>query len=180
MANTDTSAYCSDKKVLDVACGGKMFYFDKADERVLFCDSRSVDTELCDGRRFVVAPDIQCDFVALPFETGAFRLVVFDPPHLLYNTGKISSLNPKAQPTGYQHIKYGSLSNGWQDMIRRGFSECFRVLKNEGVLIFKWNETDIPVKDILKLTPQKPLFGNRSGKASKTHWICFIKGEEKE
>lgn len=157
----------TDKQVIDVACGGKMFYFDKDDPRVLFCDSRTVDTELCDGRRFIVAPDIQCDFTALPFENDAFKLVVFDPPHLLRN----------AEPTGYQHIKYGSLQNGWKEMLSKGFSECFRVLKLGGILIFKWNETDIPVKEILKLTDEKPLFGNRSGKASKTHWICFMKGD---
>ena len=28
------------KPILDVACGGKMFYFDKNDPRVLFCDKR--------------------------------------------------------------------------------------------------------------------------------------------
>lgn len=84
------------------------------------------------------------------------------------------SLNKIATPTGYQQIKYGALYFDWKDMLHRGFSECFRVLEPGGVLIFKWNETDIPVKEILKLTPVKPLFGNRSGKASKTHWICFM------
>ncbi len=160
-----------------------MFYFDKRDPRVLFCDNRTVDTELCDGRHFTIAPDIQCDFTALPFEDGSFKLVVFDPPHLLYNTGKsksadlYGSLNPKATPTGYQHIKYGSLQNGWKEMLARGFDECFCVLEPSGILIFKWNETDIPVREVLKLTDEKPLFGNRCGKASKTHWICFMKEE---
>lgn len=60
-------------------------------------------------------------------------------------------------------------------MLRKGFAECFRVLTPGGVLIFKWNEHNIPVRDILALTPEKSLFGNRSGKASKTHWICFVK-----
>lgn len=174
----------TERKALDVACGGRMFYFDKQDPRVLFCDNRTVETELCDGRRFVVAPDVQCDFTALPFEDNSFKLVVYDPPHLLYNTGKskmadiYGSLNPEATPTGYQHIKYGALRTGWKDMLTKGFAECFRVLEPSGVLIFKWNETDIPVREILKLTDEKPLFGNRSGKASKTHWICFMKGEK--
>lgn len=162
----------AEKTVLDVCCGGKMFYFDKNDERVLFCDSRTVDTTLCDGRRFVVAPDKVCDFTNLPFEDERFSLVVFDPPHLLYNTSKNKMA---AQPTGYQHIKYGHLGADWEEMLKKGFSECFRVLRPGGILIFKWNETDIPVRKILSLTREKALFGNRSGKASKTHWICFMK-----
>ncbi len=63
----------------------------------------------------------------------------------------------------------------WKEEIEKGFSECFRVLKPGGTLIFKWSETDIKVKEILQLTPEKPLYGHKSGKASKTHWIAFIK-----
>ena len=55
------------KKILDVACGGKMFYFDKNDSRVLFCDIRSLTTTLCDGRKFEINPDIVADFTKLPF-----------------------------------------------------------------------------------------------------------------
>lgn len=80
------------KKVLDVACGGRMFYFDKSDQRVLFCDNRTVETELCDGRKFIVNPDIECDFTRLPFEDGSFKLVVFDPPHLLRKQEKVKWL----------------------------------------------------------------------------------------
>ena len=63
-------------------------------------------------------------------------------------------------------------------MFYKGFAECFRVLRPNGTLIFKWNETDIKVSEVLALTDEKPVFGHRSGKASKTHWICFMKGGE--
>lgn len=167
--------------ILDVACGGKMFYFDKQDERVLFCDIREVETTLCDGRHFEVKPDVVCDFTALPFEDNLFAMVVFDPPHLIRNTGKskmadlYGSLNERARPTGYQQIKYGALYSDWRDMISKGFSECFRVLQPGGFLIFKWNETDIKVSEILSLTRERPVFGHKSGRQSKTHWICFMK-----
>jgi hypothetical protein len=49
-----------------------------------------------------------------------------------------------------------------------GFAECFRVLKKDGVLIFKWNEHDVPLKGVLELTPHKPLFGHPSGKQQRT------------
>ena len=50
------------------------------------------------------------------------------------------------------------------------------VLKPDGTLIFKWCEDEIPVSQILALTPEKPLVGHRSGKQQKTHWIAFLKG----
>ena len=169
------------KPILDVCCGGRMFYYNKTDERVLFQDIRKISTHLCDGRYFNINPDIQADFTNMPYKDETFLMVVFDPPHLLRNTGKskmadmYGSLNEKSLPTGYQQIKYGSLYSDWRDMLAKGFKECFRVLKRDGFLIFKWNETDIKVSEILKLTDEKPIFGHISGKRSNTHWICFMK-----
>jgi len=158
----------SEKTILDVACGGKMFYFNKNDPRVLFCDKRMFKKELCDGRTFEVKPDIVCDFTNLPFVSESYSVVVFDPPHLKRN-------NSDHEATGWQHIKYGELNPGWQDMLKKGFKECFRVLKKNGVLIFKWSEIEIPVSEILKLTDMVPVFGHKSGKQNLTHWICFVK-----
>ena len=61
------------------------------------------------------------------------------------------------------------------EVLRKGFAECFRVLMPGGFLIFKWNETDIKVSEILKLTSEKPIFGHISGKRANTHWFCFMK-----
>lgn len=47
-----------------------------------------------------------------------------------------------------------------------------RVLDNYGVLIFKWNEEQIKLKEVLKVIDYKPLFGN---KRAKTHWLVFMK-----
>ena len=171
----------SEKLILDPCCGGKMFWFDKNNPNVEFCDIRKIKTNLCDGRVFEVNPDTVCDFTNLPFLNNTFKLIVFDPPHLLRNTGKskfsdmYGSLNEHSTPTGYQQIKYGALYSDWRDMISKGFEECFRVLEDYGVLIFKWNETDIKVSEVLKLTPEQPLFGHKSGKRSNTHWITFMK-----
>lgn len=156
------------KPILDACCGGKMFYFNKEDDRVLFQDIRDFNTTLCDGRAFSIHPDVVADFTDMPYPDESFTMVVFDPPHLKYS-------GDKKQLKGWQMIKYGHLSCGWKDNIRKGFAECFRVLKCGGFLIFKWNETDIKVSDILKLTPVKPIFGHISGKRANTHWICFMK-----
>lgn len=110
------------KPILDLCCGSRMFYFNKEDPRVLFNDIRKVKTVLCDGRDFEINPDTQYDFTDLPFEDNSFSLVVFDPPHLLRNTGKskfadiYGSLNPKAKPTGYLTAE-----------------DCFELLKGENL-----------------------------------------------
>ena len=147
-----------------------MFYYDKNDPRVLFQDIRVVeDTTLCDGRHFSVKPDVIADFTSMPYDNGTFNMVVFDPPHLKYTGSKKVAKN-------WQMVKYGYLpAHDWKNIIRKGFSECFRVLRPNGFLIFKWNETDIKVSEILALTEQKPIFGHISGKRSNTHWICFMK-----
>ncbi|MCY1460113.1 hypothetical protein D9M71_776430 [compost metagenome] len=49
------------------------------------------------------------------------------------------------------------------------------MLESEGILIFKWNETQVLVSELLALTDEKPLFGHKSGKREKTHWITFMK-----
>lgn len=151
-------------KVLDPCCGSRMFWFDPQNPVAVFGDIRRESHVLCDGRALEIAPDMDVDFRAMPFADGSFKLVVFDPPHLR-----------KAGQEGWQCKKYGVLGAEWRDDLRKGFAECFRVLAADGVLIFKWAETQIRVSEILALTPHKPLFGHISGKRSNTHWITFMK-----
>lgn len=146
-------------------------WFDKHDERCLFADERcetmEIDHHPSQNNRSpkVVNPDQIHDFRNMPYDDESFYHVVFDPPHV-WNIS-IKSV------TGFS---YGSLSKDtWQDDLKKGFSECFRVLKTNGILVFKWNEVDIPLRQILKLTPCKPLYGHRSGKKANTHWVTFIK-----
>lgn len=151
--------------ILDPCCGSKMFWFDKQNEDVVYGDVRKENHILCDGRTLEIKPDVQMDFTAIPFPDNCFSMVVLDPPHLV-NLGKNS----------WMAKKYGILSEDWKTIISLAFSECFRVLFSGGTLIFKWNETQIPVSEITKLTEARPLFGHiRAGKSANTHWICFIK-----
>ncbi|MHA7847155.1 class I SAM-dependent methyltransferase [Serratia sp. D1N4] len=152
-------------QILDMCCGSRMFWFDKADDRAVFSDIRAEQHTLCDGRQLVISPDVIADFRALPFADASFSVVVFDPPHL-----------DRAGPNGWQGKKYGKLNRDtWRNDIRAGFSEAFRVLRPHGVLIFKWAETQIPVSQIIVLTDEQPAIWQRTGKADKTHWIIFVK-----
>lgn len=155
------------KTILDPCCGSRMFWFDKKHPAVIFGDIRTEQKELCDGRTLKVCPDVTLDFRDLPYPDRAFKLVSFDPPHLV-----------RAGAESWMKAKYGVLNpDTWQEDLRRGFAECFRVLATEGVLVFKWNETQIRTSQILSLTDQQPLFGHPSGKKGGTHWIVFMKAE---
>jgi len=157
------------KKILDVCCGPRGMWFDKFDERALFLDKRSDEFTWhhpSGNRHDIINPDEIGDFTNIQKPDNSFYLVVFDPPHI-----------PQEKPTGRIVFRYGHLAGDWKQMLQKGFSECFRVLKPNGVLIFKWNECRVPIKEILCLTNEKPLFGHKSGKAMNTHWICFMKEE---
>lgn len=151
------------KKILDACCGSRMFWFDKENPHTTFMDNRELDDILCDGRALEVKPDLVADFRNMPFENDTFYMVVFDPPHL-----------ERIGDNAWMAKKYGKLGQDWRDDLRQGFLECFRVLKPNGTLIFKWNEEQVSLKYVLELTNQKPLFGN---KRSKTHWVVFMKNE---
>lgn len=155
---------------LDVCCGSRMFWFDRNNQAAVFLDKRRERHELTDSssrggsRALSIAPSVQADFTALPFQDNSFSLVVFDPPHLVRN-GK----------SGWLAKKYGKLGRDWREELRAGFQECFRVLRPVGTLIFKWNEHEIPVSQFTTLSPHPPLFGNKCGKQSKSHWLVFTK-----
>jgi len=156
--------------VLDACCSKRAFWFDPQDTRALFVDKREEtivrkDSSNRKGYRVLeIAPDMVLDFTDLPFPADTFAHVVFDPPHM-------TTLGQNS----YMAKCYGRLEGDWRDMLRKGFAECFRVLRPEGTLVFKWCEYDVPVSEVLALTPEKPLYGHRSGKQSKTHWIAFLK-----
>lgn len=162
----------TDKKILDVTCGSRTMWFNKNHPAVMYCDKRKEEefgVWKSEGgssqRSCIIDPDVQCDFTKLPFENESFALVVFDPPHLI-----------RANDTAWLVKKYGRLDNNWPMMLHDGFCECMRVLRPDGVLIFKWSEYDIPAQKVWDAIGQRPLFGHHSGKKSQTFWGCFMKG----
>ncbi len=156
------------KYILDACCGGKMFWFNKQNPNTLFMDKREVEKGAFPNNwnpNWCVKPDVIADFREMPFEDNTFKMVVFDPPHLV--NGSMKSVMNK---------KYGLLSKQtWKEDIIDGFKECWRVLDIYGTLIFKWNEANIKASQFVKDLPHEPLFGDFSGKTGKTIWMTFIK-----
>ena len=153
--------------ILDACCGSRMMWYDRKDSRAVFSDRRRETHTLSDGRQLEVNPDVLADFTALPFPDNTFALVVLDPPHCR-----------RLEALGDVTKKYGVLIPGWEEIIRAGFEECFRVLRPEGVLIFKWCSVEVPLKSVLALTEHKPLFGHHTAAKATTHWMTFMKPNE--
>lgn len=161
-------------RVLDPCSGGRMMWFDRGHPDVVFGDNRSETLTVTDRshredgtRTLRIEPDVKLDFRALPYADGAFKLVAFDPPHLV-----------RAGPRSWMAGKYGKLSKDWRNDLRAGFAECFRVLDPDGVLVFKWNETQVKLAEVLALTTYQPLFGHTSGRGGLTHWLVFMKPQK--
>ena len=162
------------KPILDMTAGSRMFWWDKHNPLAIFLDKRretftityhNAGREPFD-KEIEIAPDVQWDWAKkdLPFENNQFSLVVFDPPHLIH-----------AGKTSWFARKYGVLDEDWQNQLKRGMDEAMRVLKPYGTVMFKWNDDQIKLSEVLKAIGRKPIFGD---KKAKTHWLVFMKEEE--
>lgn len=155
--------------ILDACCGGRLMYYDKHDPRILGQDIRVVKRHkiASNGSYFEVRPDVIGDYRHMGFPDGAFSCVVFDPPHL------------RCGETSFMFYKYGSLGATWEADLKQGFAECFRVLKPNGTLIFKWCDSFKSLPMVLRLAlPHLPVFSHvvsSRSEAKHTSFTLFIK-----
>lgn len=158
----------TEKFILDACCGGKMMWINKNQPNTIYIDIRKENAGFIKQRpKQEIKPDVIMDFRDMTFQDKSFKLVVFEPPHL--KTLGETSLFRK---------KFGSLNAmTWQADLKAGFNECWRVLEDYGILIFKWSDNEISFKDVLDLAPSKPLFQNISNykSTSSSCWFCFMK-----
>ena len=115
----------------------------------------------CNCGTVLVKPDVHMDFRDMPYTDNSFKIVVFDPPHLIH-----------AGTGSWLRQKYGVLPADWPTYLKPGFDECRRVLEPYGLLVFKWNEDQIKLSEVLKAFGTKPLLGDQRGK---TRWLLFMK-----
>ena len=159
------------KHILNATCASRGIWFNKNHPEAIYMDIREEhgsaiwkSTNGPSERVLNVEPDVVASFTDMPFDNESFNLVVFDPPHLV-----------KVGDSAWLKKKYGRLPEDWPTLIRDGFKECMRVLKPYGVLIFKWSDIQVSTRDVINAIGEEPLFGHRSGRAMKTHWMCYMK-----
>ena len=162
-----------DKFILDACCSVKAMWYNKNHPNAIYIDIRKEPSGFLGyGRKEELKPDFVMDFRKMDFPDKSFKLVVFEPPHLR-SLGENSLFRKK----------FGCLNaETWQDDLRRGFKECWRVLDDYGILEFKWSDSEIPFKKVLALIDVEPLFSNTTNykATSKTKWFCFMKIPEGE
>ena len=161
----------NDKFILDACCGGKQFWFNKKQKNTIFMDIREVKKGTIEMQpNWCIKPDVIGDYRDMKFKDKSFKLIVWDIPHML---GK--------KINGIIQTKYGYLDKDtYEEDLKNGFKEIWRVLDDYGVLEFKYADVNVPVKQILDLFPIKPLFGTPTKKGvNNTFWFCFMKIPEK-
>jgi len=176
----------SDKQnpeILDATCGGRSIWHPENKDRddTLYIDKRKEESGFLgreeyghSKRNYSVQPDEQQDYRDLPYEDGSFNLIVFDPPHAIRGDG-MKTLH------GVSHRKWGCLhAETWQEDLRSGFTELWRVLSVGGTLVFKFADESADFKEVLSLAPTDPLFGTSvRDHTSETRWFVFYKtGDE--
>lgn len=163
------------EEILDATCGGRTMWLpgNKDHDNTLYVDRREEEPGFHgqEGRTYGVDPDEIEDFRDLPYADEQFSLVVFDPPHVIRDGGM-------EDLSGYVQKKYGALhAETWQNDLRRGFEELWRVLTSGGCLIFKFADNAADFDEVIDLAPVKPLFGTitRQGGDVENRWFVFHK-----
>lgn len=162
-------------KILDATCGYRGIWYQKNHPLVTWMDARKGKfisyQNPKDKRIYRVNPDVVSEWKDAPFEKETFDMIVFDPPHLV---------RKRETKESRMMIQYGYLyEKNYKQVLKEGIKKLFDVLKQEGVFIFKWDETDKSINEILPLFPFKPLFSNKTinhnPKKKDSYMVVFLK-----
>jgi len=167
-------------KILDATSGPKEMWYQKNHPFVTYMDNRKGKFIYWNKNKaqkvtIKVNPDVVADWTkTIPFDNNKFDVVIFDPPHIIQNSTK------GVMPTKYTILKPDS----WKYQLKKGINELFRVLKPNGMFIFKWCESCKSIDEVLPLFPYPPLFGTNSDSvrknSGKIYWITFLKYDVNE
>jgi len=145
-------------KILDACCGNRTFWYNKKHPAVTYIDiKKDVD------------PDLIMDCRNTNFKEKTFDLIVFDPPHCSYSE----------KNKGLFKEKYGGYTSaGTRSFIKKSFIEFERILKKDGLVVFKWNTHCQKLNVILSMIKNfEVLFGHltayKTKHSSQTYWLLL-------
>lgn len=146
-------------KILDATCGRRTIWFPY--------ERHNKDTTYIDIRP-EVKPDIVCDATNTPFADRSFDMILFDPPFRQFGKNSI-----------YGDVYTSMRKSEIYIFIKDAFKEFKRILKDDGVVIFKWGcYSNINLYKVLDIAHDfVPMFGWGFNRLQnyKTNWTVLRK-----
>lgn len=145
-------------RILDLSAGSRSIWFNRLHGEAVYVDIRPS-----------MRPTVVADTLNLPFISGIFDLIVFDPPHV--------TCGPRSVMAKY----YSSMeAEEIKNLVWKTSNEAYRVTTPTAVMALKWNDHDVKLDRILRLMEGwEPLFGQRVAGRSKhrssTYWVLLKK-----
>jgi len=172
--------------ILDATAGNRTMWQTKAINQIIYIDME---------KKLTVKPMIFCCNTNTPFPDATFDSIFYDPPHFFNDTGSFYAIPDKEtflqKWQGYGTIPryYGGdkYKNQMQLLghIFRAQKEFSRILKLDGLIWLKWNESMIKLGTVMRLfedwiplltIPVRLSNPNRTQK--QTYWVCLCKSKK--
>lgn len=169
--------------ILDATAGNRTMWLVKQSKYIIYIDME---------RKLKNKPTIFADNMQTPFLDKAFDTIFYDPPHKWGGKDEPYPMYPSEVKKWKQaHEPFAFTYYGWDKyktriaLIRHIFfaaREFYRILKDDGLLWFKWNEVGIPLDrvlacfsdwiEMLRLYISDP---SHTASQHQTFWLCFQK-----
>ena len=173
-------------RILDATAGNRTMWKTKESEYVIWIDIEE-DLEF--------TPDFFMDNTNTEFEDNYFYMIMFDHPNI-FGTTKNANIfstpsrttfgekwpqhNTRRFPRYYGSDKYKTKTDLLK-FVSRAQEEFHRILWDGGCLWVKWNECEIPLKEVLPLFINWDLMMSHYGippnqtSQTRTFWLMFMK-----
>lgn len=169
--------------ILDATAGNRKMWRNKNNPNIIYLDVE---------RNLEVKPTIVADNTATPFRDKTFDTIFYDPPHaygsydFFYNFKTLDECrkvypSARSTPSYYGWEKFKTKSS----LIRHLYmasKEFKRILKDDGLLWFKWNEMAISLStalsaftewdELMRIYVKSP---TQTAGQAQTYWVCMSK-----
>jgi len=172
--------------ILDATAGYRTMYELKDSANIIYID---IETKL------LKKPTVFCDNTKTPFMDKQFDTIFYDPPHG-FGEKQFDHVNQMSGDVkaAAKHLPFVSTYYGWdkysnqQSLIVHVYKaqrEFHRILKDDGLLWFKWCEVKISLHRVLQLFDKWDVLmrvnvadPSKTWGKSKSYWIILTKKKE--